>query len=312
MSSFTDDELIDYVIGKDGARGDEIAVAAAADEELAAQLALMRMMSGRPVIKFPVDAPPAEIVSGIRALAVDWKRHRRKTLVAAAVAAIVTFVAGGVWAGWSYLHRPLLEDHFLRRTFDSLRWAAPRPQVRPEYVYIKLTNRGYLVTQQEFEGPIELSFRWRWLDLAENPLYSDNLTVTLRTTGEPSEESPFNIKDGVMVVFSTYDSRVMVTGKPIADPPGVPHVIQRRTEMGQVPMPSERWHDIRIRDDGTTIQVFVSGPELPSENAKKSVLSVSWPLKERGRKIAFFNREMLKWAAHESHITDVVVRTLRP
>lgn len=307
MSAFTDEELIDYVLGAPGARVEDIERQAAVDEELAAQIAIMLGMCGR-------DVPgPIRDEEGIRRQS-RWKqtlqslkRFFRKNLVAACLAVGLLSVAGGAWAVWSITHRPLLEDHFQRRSFDSTRWSAPRPRVRPEQGFIRLINRGYLVTQQEFEGPIEIRFRWKWVDLAENPPYSEDLTVALRTTGEPKPNRPYEIADGVCVRFITYDGTVRLGPTPPVPSPDDPPESRRITPRGSVPVPSDSWHDVRITDDGLTIAVYITGPELPPENATAPIIKVDWPHPTKGHKIAFYNREMLEWAAHESHITDIVI-----
>src|SRR5262249_4181982 len=155
---------------------------------------------------------------------------------------------------------------------DSTRWSAPRPRVRPDLGFMRLVNRGYLVTEQEFEGPIELRFRWKWIDLAEDPQYSEDLTVALRTTGTPRPNRPYEIEDGVCIRFMTYAGKVSLGRSPPGPTPEFPPGTKTITPEGTVPMPSDVWHDVRITDDGLTIAVYITGPELPQENATKPIL----------------------------------------
>jgi hypothetical protein len=236
----------------------------------------------------------------------------RRNLLAASLGLGLVIFASGVWAAWTFTHQPLLEDHFRRKSFDAQRWLAPRPRVRPEMGFMSLINRGYLVTKQDFEGPIELRFRWKWIDLAENPQYSDDLTIALRTNGTPRAEPSFEIQDGVTIRFMTYAGMVRLSPPPPGPTPDDPPQDKCATPKGSVPMPSDAWHDVLITDDGLTIAVYITGPELPAENATKPIIKVAWPHPTKGHKIAFYNRELLAFASHESHITDVVVRKLVP
>jgi hypothetical protein len=312
MTDFSDDDLIDYVLGTAGERTAEIERKANADEELAAQISIMSGMIGREI---PGGAKPENLSQSKGRLKLFLRRFAglfRRNLVAACLGIAVMLVASGVWAAWTFRHQPLLEDHFRRRSFDSTRWLAPRPRVRPETGFMRLINRGYLVTKQEFEGPIDLRFKWKWIDLAEDPQYSEDLTVALRTTGTPRAEPSFEIQDGVTIRFMTYDGKVRVSPPPPGPTPDNPPESQTATRKGSVPMPSDAWHDVRITDDGLTIAVYITGPELPAENATKPIIKVAWPHPTKGHQIAFYNRELLSFASHESHITDVVVRKLDP
>ncbi len=293
MTEFTDDDLLDFVRGRPSPHTEAIAAQERADEEFAAELAVIRLMTGA---ADRTASPAPGCVASARA----WL-HRYPRVAAAVL--LLAFLGSGAWAGWAYVHRPLFEDHFRRRTFDANRWLAVRPQLRQEYGYMKLTNRGYLVTRPEFDGPIELSFRWRWVDLTENPLYSDDLTVVLRTTGTPEPAMPYEVQDGVKIRFMSYGSRVIVMTPAIRS--GV------STPPGAVWMPPDAWMDIRIIDDGQTVTVYVSGSENGGRDPAQPVLVAQRPEAGTLHRIAFYNRELLAMTPHESHITDVVVRSLR-
>lgn len=312
MIEFSDDDLIDYVLGTAGKRAPEIARRESEDEELAAQISIMAAMIGRESPGRTRNEADCQTPNRLRHLLRRVRDLLRRNLVAACLGVVLLICAGGVWAAWSIVNQPLLEDHFRRRSFDSLRWLAPRPRVKPEMGFMRLINRGYLVTQQEFEGPIDLRFRWKWIDLSENPKYSEDLVVALRTTGVPSDNRAFEITDGVCIRFVTYEGIVRIALPPPAPSPEDPPESIRVTPRGSVPMPSDAWHDVRITDDGLTIAVYITGPELPPENAKKPILKVAWAPPTKGHQIAFYNRELLAFSSHESHITDVVVRKLDP
>jgi hypothetical protein len=74
------------------------------------------------------------------------------------------------------------------------------------FQYLRLLNRGSVVTRQEFEGPIEVSFDWRWVDHAQWPLYGEIFAVCLRTHGEHRPKHDFGITDGLVLYFNTVDS----------------------------------------------------------------------------------------------------------
>src|SRR4051794_18994048 len=66
-----------------------------------------------------------------------------------------------------------------------------------EVGHLRLNNRGSIRTTQEFPGPIEIEFDWRWIDLAGDSLYRDTLTVVLHSSGEHAKQHPFAVVDGL-------------------------------------------------------------------------------------------------------------------
>lgn len=296
MTPFTDDELIDFVFGRQTERTADIARQAAVDEELAAQLDIMRALSG-----IPAPSPPITLPVPCRPR--TWSRSLRR--VAAAVIALL--MLGGVsWAAWFVLHTPpLLHDNFNDRWLNLLLWQVPRPTVREEGGYIVLVNRGYLVTEAEYPGPIDLTFRWRWRDLGGWPAFSDTLTVVLRTTGRPLEARPHEVADGIAVQFNAVGGFIGIRRMPLQDGPRM-----ATTPDAAVPLPAGEWHDIRITDDGETIAVYVQGPSITPHRQDEPILQVACPDTSNAHRIALYNRERLADVPHESHVDDFFLRRL--
>lgn len=305
MAAFENDDLIRYVLGNaETPIAKHIEEARATDPELQAKLMLMECFAhGTSAPDETTSKPFLELIAALGMRFHEFLFRRPRVAV---TSLLLLLVAGAAYGGWVLATKPLLEDHFLRRSFDSTVWNAPRRHVRQEHGYVKITNRGYLVTQQEFDGPFVLSFRWRWLDLAEDPPYSEDLAVAIRTSGTPRVAWTHEAEDGVRIKFNTFNRNVVISWGTHITPNSF------ESARGSVPMPSDAWHDIRITDDGAKIAVYVSGPEIPREQSAKPVLEVDCDYSPLNRKIAFYNREMLAWTPHESHITDVLVRSLRP
>jgi hypothetical protein len=235
----------------------------------------------------------------------DLRLGRRAALVL-----IAAGVAGTGWAGWSVLRpRPLLEDNFNDRWFDPRLWTCPRPIVREENGYLRLLNRGYIVTTKEFRGPIALAFDWRPIDLDGHPEYRDILTVALRTTGTPRSKHSYEAVDGILVKIDSQGGRVTAS---IASPSSIESLQLRLMDAGTLPIPADEWHRVRITDDGTNIAVFVAGPEIRGADGENPVISIAYSGHLEGRRIALYNRELVGGVLHESHIDNLVVRSLPP
>ncbi len=293
MSEFSDEDVIRYVLGE---ATPEAAAAlrtrAANDKELAATLELLS--SCGPTSFATVSRPP---------------RRRRYSPTGArriALALIAAFAASGLaWAGWvALMPKPLLEDNFNSGWGDISKWKTPRRSVKVEGGHVRLFDRGYLVTLKEYSEPIDLRFRWRWTDLAGDFHYRDELTVALRTSGNPKPVYYFEATDGVTVKLNAYCGTVTISSS------GDEHIPFAHTEHGAIALPAEQWHDVRITDDGETIAVYVSGGNFGAEAARKPIISAKVPSTQMKRHIAFYNRERLASASHESWLDDIVIRRL--
>src|SRR5207244_3146917 len=91
-----------------------------------------------------------------------------------------------------------------------MKWFPARPVVRQGDGHLTLINRGVIKSHQEFAEPVAISFDWRWTDHSDSPIYTDHLTVVLRTAGEPPEERPYEIPDGIAVKFRVYRGSVAI------------------------------------------------------------------------------------------------------
>lgn len=239
-----------------------------------------------------------------------------------AAAILLLICVGFAWA--VFRPRPLLSDSFGDEWVDPDLWFTPRSGVREEGGHMRLLNRGYLVTEKEFSGPISVSFDWKWLDIDSHPHYSEQLAVVLRTTGRPREQHSFEVKDGVVVRFDAQGGRITVSLAK-EDPSGFLDEIGSTlsTDSGhrfqispaltkRIPMPAEKWHGIRIADDGRIVAVYLSGPEVPREYKDTPILSVRCPDEFTERHIAVYNREYVGETNHESRIDNFVLTRQGP
>lgn len=77
-------------------------------------------------------------------------------------------------------------------------------------------------------------------------------------------------------------------------------------------MPADEWYEVRITDDGQTIAVHVEGSQIHRGEKDVPAISVKYPGKLKGRRIAIYNREFVGGVSHESHIDNFVVNPLAP
>lgn len=298
MTDFTDDELIAFVLGRPAERAADIRRRAEEDTEFAAELAVMRAVCGVSAVPIVVPGRPR------------WPAGPRKVLRRLTAAAVALCMLGSVsWGAWYMLHTPpLLQDNFNDRWVNLELWQTPRPIVREEGGHLALVNRGYLLTDKEFPGPIDLRLRWRWRDLAGWPQYSDSLTVVLRTAGRPLDVHPYLTGDGIAIDFKAADGTVSISGPLVR---GVRPVLAH-TPPAAAPLPAGEWHSIRVTDDGDTIAVYLYGPAVPPREKDAPLLTVRCPDDAAAHRIALYNRERVADVPHESHIDDVIVRRLAP
>jgi hypothetical protein len=216
-------------------------------------------------------------------------------------------VTGASYGGWWLLSpAPLLEDSLQSRVFRADLWRTPRAVVKPHQEFLVLRNRGYLVTAEEFPQPIAISFDWYWLEPdVYAPQFSEHLCVALRSSGQPSRAYPYEMQDGVSVLFNTWSNNIQI--RQASHPAAI-----TRTNNLSVPMLAEEWHRIRIEDDGRSIAVYMKGPRIEAVHWKQPLLRVAYPNKGDKFYIAIYNRELVGGVHHESRIRNFTIMPLAP
>lgn len=303
MNTHTNSDLICYVLGELPIETVQtIEAQAKADRILAAKIEMMRD-SIEADEDCPADAK-AEIPEPTKARVRWWiaKPSLRKAVIAAS---ILVVACGMTWAGYKLLSpRVLLQDNFNADWFDSRIWKTGRRGVREMNGGMRLMNRGSLVTKKEFAEPLAVSFRWKWIDHAEDPLYADELVVALRTTGEHKKEHSYEILDGVLVRFNTWEGSAAifkgVSATPLASVP-----------RGSLPLSADEWRDIRITDDGETVSVYLTGKGIDPKYGKTPLMQARCPDYRPGGHIGVYNRELLADAVHESWLDDFLICALK-
>ena len=154
-----------------------------------------------------------------------------------------------------------MEDNFNDEWLDTRKWETARPTTIEEGGHLRLNNRGSIRTTEEFQGPIEIEFDWRWIDLTGDTLYRDSLTIVLHSSGVHTKEHPFRVVDGLEIAFLASAGQVGIASL------AAPHRATY-TAPAAVPMPAGKWHHIRIIDDGAFITIYVTAPHLPPSSAR--------------------------------------------
>lgn len=292
MPTMSDELVIRYVLGEASPpECDAIHRAEADDRELAATLELLSECRD-------LSSDVVSMTRNRSAFLPGWRR------VLAALA-VCLGIAGLSMAGWAFLHeKPLLADDFDSGWGDPFKWSTPKRGVFLENGHLRLFDRGYLVSADQFSGPIEITFRWRWTDLTGDFLYRDELTVALRTSGVPRDEWSHEATDGVFVKLNvtTGSVRIMTADNL--------RVRLAETPDSAVPYRADHWYHVRITDDGESVAVYVWDPQQGDAGARRPLVSANVPGPFLRHHIAFYNRERLASASHESWIDDVAVRAL--
>ena len=299
MNPIADDELAAYVLGDAPAEvRARVEAAVAADEGFAAEVAALAALARLSEGEVPLQAAPHR----------PTRRHPGSRRAALA-AAVLLAVGGTAWGGYELLRTPpLLDDDFGTRTVSHARWEPHlgRRGASAPNRYLRLLNRGSVVTRAEFEGPVEITLDWRWVDEGQWPLYAELFTVALRTHGGHKPDHPYEISDGLLIEFNTVEGSVRALNGML---PGQPSF--QASKPDSAPLPAGEWHRIRITDDGEAVAVFVEGPSIDPKYKKEPILRVTVPAGLAGKRVAFFNREYVAGTNHESHVDNVTVRPLR-
>jgi len=308
VNRFDEETLVLYAAGRvDESRRREIAEAASRDEELLATLEVIGVVCGFCKFSFR-KVPPTRL---------QRVQDRSRSILAAARRHPVWFalvlllaVSGMAGAGWVMLMpRSLLHDNFNDNWFDSRLWLPPpsfgdKQGIREADGRLKLVNRGYLISKQEFTGPIEVSFDWIWNELGLNPVYADHLVIVLRSAGIPTPDYPFEVPDGIVIRLNAWEGRAEVDAEP-----GLQN--HQKGEWGEVKFSPDTWYHIRITDDGERIAVYVTGRNDPDHPDEKPVVEGSYPMAPKSGHLVIYNREQVGGVPHESWIDNVTVRPLR-
>lgn len=198
-----------------------------------------------------------------------------------------------------------VEDNFDGQWYDPRIWNTP-PHIAAhmgivaEDGVVRLVNRGYLVSRNQFIPPYVVTFDWKWINHGLDPLYADILKVVLRTRGDPKPSWPHEASDGVVVEFNAWGG--MATWQYPPDTYG-----KEWTPKGTIPMPADRWHTIVIADDGDQIRVFIHEKSSEAARQQQPILTIRVPEAEPSGHIAIYNRERLASIAHESLIDNFKV-----
>ena len=307
MSRVTDEMLIMYLarqLSPEDAHDLESELAR--DAELAAKLQLIEDFSGLRISNVRRGwrksfVPFRSLVAAVRE---TFQHHPVWISVA-----LIVIGAGVTGASLNLLfHAPLLQDDFNDNWFDSRIWLPPplhgkNQGVRETDGHLKLVNRGFLISKQEFNEPIDVSFDWRFSELGLNPVYADHLAVMVRSSGQANPVYPFEIEDGVRIHFNAWTGVVALveeSGKQLVT-----------TVPGAVKMAAETWYHIRITDDGERVVVYLNEGKGNARRDAKPVIEGLFPKSNRSGHLVFYNRELVGGIPHESFIDDIVVQALQ-
>lgn len=213
-------------------------------------------------------------------------------------------IAIGSYSAWAVISTPILSDPLTSGWFNSKLWLPPPDKiagsgVRAEEGFLRLVNRGYLRPRQELPSQYELEFDWKWSQLGLNPQYAEHLTLAIRTTGDANVNRPHEAADGIIIKFNAWGGYIN-----IAEPDGNELA---RTASASTPFPAEKWHRIRVLDDGERISIYVTGPLITPGIEGKALLEFRPMSKPPGPRFAIYNRELVGFP-HESMIRNLVVR----
>lgn len=233
------------------------------------------------------------------------KWHRRRPYVALA-ATILLLCSVAVGAISILAGKALLEDDFQDNSIDLSKWnGGELPGLEEKDGFMWLTDRAFLATTKEFDGPLELTLRWQWINLAKHPNFSDSLAIVIHTSGKQKKERAYTATDGLVVELNASSNQAAIYW---INSEG-PFTNLTHTDVSHVPIPANKWHHIRIRDTGRRIELFVTGPELKASS--EPILTANYSSgRAPGKRIAIYNREALGDFHHLSMIDDVVIQRL--
>ena len=157
-----------------------------------------------------------------------------------------------------------------------------------------LLNRGYAITREQFSGGVAIEFDWRWE--GDQGTYCDDLTVCVRTRGRPDPKWSHEAQDGIAIRFSPEEGQISLIDRQSGHSYGY----------GQGPnMQAEKWHRVRIEDDGTHVVIFFEDLQTPvviTEVYSQSAASF----------IAIYNREPVGGIRKMSLVDNLIVSVPLP
>ncbi len=263
----------------------------------------MRCLSLDPHQRYP---SASDVAQDLRC----WLWHRRATHVALIVGPFVLAVI--IVVALSYLpltggpqnifKSQIAYDNFDDQRFSERLWkfvrptvvkirspAVAQPDVQLDHGRLILTNRGYLISRDEFPDGVSIEFQWMWTDGRKS--YCDDLTVAVRTSGTHRGAWPHEVDDGIAIRFCPEQKTISIldqfTMKPIDFAVGLK-------------MDRNEWHNIRITDDNQTISIYLNNMRSPK-------LSVTTGYTSGKHCIALYNREAVGGINKESVIDDLAI-----
>ena len=152
----------------------------------------------------------------------------------------------------------------------------------------------------------DIRFRWKWIDLTGDVHYRDELIVAIHTQGVPLSQHSFEATDGIAVRLNATSGNFRI------DRLGTPYTLIRSTPPSSFPLAADQWYDVRITDDGETVSLYVTEHGRDDASKDRPVLQVKVDGRGPGHHIAFYNRERIAAASHESWIDDVEIYRFDP
>ena len=231
---------------------------------------------------------------------------RRRALIVAVCFFLASSVAAGAWIALT--QDVILSDRFNDGWFDSSKWKSPPAEiedggVREESGYLRLINRGYLIPQQPIAPPYELVFEWKWDQIGLKPANSDQLTIALRTSSRPDPEDFFEVDDGLRLKINAFAGSVQLSNSKQE----VLATTKTPGNGGTIPLPANTWFVVRVRDDGKSIQAFLSPLNAP-DTKNVPLINFETTMKS-GQGFCIYNREIQN-NFQESLIRNLVVKRL--
>jgi hypothetical protein len=129
---------------------------------------------------------------------------------------------------------------------------------------------------------------------------------SLRTTGRHDPQHAFKQQDGVVLEFNSHRGAVYVF------PADGVEADQKVSPQGELKFSAGKWYHLRIIDDGKRIELFTSGPEIDAKYRRVPAFAVELAGQYQEHRVAFYNREYVAGANHESRIDNVTIRRMNP
>jgi hypothetical protein len=192
------------------------------------------------------------------------------------------------------------EKNTLTEDFTSVegsRWTVELPlpgsSLQVKKSELMMANRAYIVSKQDFAGPLELSLKWTHKDNDGGRLYADAFQLTLHSSGGLQGGGTRELKDGVQVRLTPGTGLLQITQVVKGE---VTELFRQylelekdETKQAWPPLSGEDWYHIKIKDDGAKISASVSknnGDPFIAGEGKYDAKKIT------GHKIVLGNREI--------------------